>query len=94
MKTDDPSWEQQQKTKETLREIDEQISSFQKLNEKLSALNSQSQKHELFSEAITEKFDDLQKLIEEIFPPEMFDDIDDIRAVSYTHLTLPTIYSV
>ena len=79
LKTDDPSWEQQQKTKETLREIDEQISSFQKLNEKLSALNSQSQKHDLFSEGITEKFEDLQKLIEEIFPPEMFDDIDDIR---------------
>ena len=79
LKTDDPSWEQQQKTKESLREIENQISNFQKLNEKLSALNSQSKKHDLFSEGITEKFKDLQKLIEEIFPPEMFDNIDDIK---------------
>ncbi len=76
LKTDDPSWEQQQKTKDSIREIEDQIAEFQKLNEKLNSLNKQSEKHNLFSEGITEKFRDLQKLVKEIFPPEMFEDME------------------
>ena len=79
LKTDDPSWEQQQKTKESLREIENQIANFQKLNEKLSVLNKQNEKNDLFSEGITEKFRDLQKLVEEIFPPDIFQDMDAMR---------------
>ena len=79
LKTDDPSWEQQQKTKDSLREIENQIANFQKLNEKLSVLNKQNEKNDLFSEGITEKFRDLQKLVEEIFPPDIFQDMDAMR---------------
>ena len=79
LKTDVPSWEQQQKTKDSLREIENQIANFQKLNEKLSVLNKQNEKNDLFSEGITEKFRDLQKLVEEIFPPDIFQDMDAMR---------------
>ena len=79
LKTDNPSWEQQQKTKESLREIENQISNFQKLNEKLNTLNNQSEKHDLFSEGITNKFKDLEKLVNEIFPSEFFQDMNAMK---------------
>jgi len=79
LKTDDPSWEQQQKTKESLKGIENEISNFQKLNEKLNSLNNQSEKHDLFSEGISNKFKELQKLVEEIFPPEMFQNMDAMK---------------
>jgi len=79
LKTDEPNWEQQQKTKESLREIENQISNFQKLNKKLNDMNSQNEKHNLFSEGIADKFKDLQKLVQEIFPPEIFKDLDSMK---------------
>ena len=50
LKTEKPDWEQQQKTKESLQKIQEQIENFQKLNDKLNQLNSQGDKHDLFSD--------------------------------------------
>ena len=71
LKTDKPDWEQQQAIKNSLDEAKDQIENFQKLNEKLDQLNSQANKHDLFSKEMLAKFNDLQKLIEEILPPEL-----------------------
>ncbi|MEC9475281.1 MAG: DUF4175 family protein, partial [Candidatus Neomarinimicrobiota bacterium] len=79
LKADKPDWEQQQKTKESLEAIENQIDNFQKLNEKLSLLNKQGEKHDLFSSEMMEKFRDLQKLVEEILPSEMFQDMDWVK---------------
>jgi len=76
LKADKPDWEQQQKTKESLQALENQIDNFQKLNEKLNLLNKQGEKHDLFSSEMMEKFRDLQKLVEEILPSEMFQDLD------------------
>ena len=76
LKTEKPDWEQQQKTKESLQEIQEQIENFQKLNDKLNQLNSQGDKHDLFSDEMMNKFRDLQKMVEEILPQEMFQDME------------------
>ena len=76
LKTDKPDWEQQQAMKNSLEEAKDQIENFQKLKEKLDQLNSQANKHELFSKEMLAKFNDLQKLIEEILPPELLNDLD------------------
>ena len=76
LKTDKPDWEQQQAIKNSLDEAKDQIENFQKLNEKLDQLNSQANKHDLFSKEMLAKFNDLQKLIEEILPPELLNDLD------------------
>ena len=76
LKTDKPDWEQQQAIKNSLEEAKDQIENFQKLNEKLDQLNSQANKHDLFSKEMLAKFNDLQKLIEEILPPELLNDLD------------------
>ena len=76
LKTDKPDWEQQQAIKNSLEEAKNQIENFQKLNEKLDQLTSQANKHDLFSKEMLAKFNDLQKLIEEILPPELLNDLD------------------
>ena len=76
LKADEPDWEQQQAIKNSLEEAKDQIENFQKLSEKLDQLNNQANKHELFSDNMIAKFRDLQKLIEEIFPPELMKNFD------------------
>ena len=76
LKADEPDWEQQQAIKNSLEEAKDQIENFQKLSEKLDQLNNQANKHELFSDNMIAKFRDLQKLIEEIFPPELMKNLD------------------
>ena len=76
MKADEPDWEQQQAINNSLEEAKDQIENFQKLSEKLDQLNNQANKHELFSDNMIAKFRDLQKLIEEIFPPELMKNLD------------------
>ena len=42
----------------------------------MSQLNNSGEKHKLFSDDLMKKFKELQSLIEEIFPPDMIDNMD------------------
>ena len=42
----------------------------------MNQLNNSAEKHQLFSEDLMKKFNDLQQLIEEIFTPEMLKNMD------------------
>jgi len=79
LKTDKPEWKDQQVLKETMEEVKNKLSDFEDLAEQLEALNKSGEKHDLFSDDLTQKFQDLQKLIEEIFPPEMLQNMDLMR---------------
>ena len=76
LKTDKPEWKDQQALKETMEAVKNKLSDFEELAEQLEALNNSGEKHNLFSADLMEKFKDLQKLIEEIFPPEMLKNMD------------------
>ncbi len=79
LKTDKPEWKDQQALKETIEAVKEKLNDFEALAEQLEALNNSGEKHDLFSEDLMQKFQDLQKLIEEIFPPEMLQNMDWMR---------------
>ncbi|MDP6339953.1 MAG: hypothetical protein QF842_06475 [Candidatus Marinimicrobia bacterium] len=79
LKTDKPEWKDQQALKETLEEVKDKLADFEALAEDLEALNHSGEKHKLFSEDLMQKFQDLQKLIEEIFPPDMLKNMDWMR---------------
>ena len=81
LKTDKPEWKDQQALKETMEAVKNKMSDFEDLAEELEALNNSGEKHNLFSEDLMEKFQDLQKLIEEIFPPEMLKNMDSMSEV-------------
>ena len=76
LKTDKPDWKDQQALKETMEDVKAQLSDFEDLAEQLESLNRSGEKHNLFSEDLMAKFKDLQKLVEEIFPPEMLQNMD------------------
>ena len=61
---------------ETLEEVQNQLADFESLAEQIDALNNSGKKHQLFSEDLMEKFMDLQKLVEELLPPEMLQNMD------------------
>jgi len=79
LKTDKPNWKDQQALKETLESVQDKLTDYEALSEQLEALNNSGEKHQLFSENLMEKFKDLQKLIEDIFPPEMLQNMDWMR---------------
>jgi len=76
LKTDKPEWEDQKNITETIKTLENQLSDFESLKEKMNQLNNSAEKHQLFSEDLMKKFNDLQQLIEEIFSPEMLKNMD------------------
>ncbi|SVB62295.1 uncharacterized protein METZ01_LOCUS215149, partial [marine metagenome] len=76
LKTNKPDWKDQQVLEETLEEVQNQLANFESLAEQIDALNNSGKKHQLFSEDLMEKFMDLQKLVEELLPPEMLQNMD------------------
>ncbi|MEA1882578.1 MAG: DUF4175 family protein [Candidatus Marinimicrobia bacterium] len=79
LKTDKPEWKDQQALKETMEAVKDKLADFEVLAKELEALNHSGEKHQLFSENLMQKFQDLQQLIEEIFPPEMLENMDWMR---------------
>ena len=77
LKTDKPEWKDQQALKEAMEDVKEKLTDFETLTDQLDALNNSSEKHQLFSDDLMKKFQDLQKLIEEIFPPEMLKNMNE-----------------
>ena len=69
LKTDKPEWEDQKNIRETIKTLENQLNDFESLKEKMDQLNNSAEKHQLFSEDLMKKFNDLQQLIEEIFSP-------------------------
>ena len=76
LKTDKPEWEDQKNIRETIKTLENQLSDFESLKEKMNQLNNSAEKHQLFSEDLMKKFNDLQQLIEGIFSPEMLENMD------------------
>ena len=76
LKVDELEWKNQKGLKETIDELEKQLADFGTLAEQMNQLNSSGEKHQLFSNDLMKKFQELQKLIEEIFPPEMINNMD------------------
>ncbi|MEE8335481.1 MAG: hypothetical protein V3S48_03485, partial [Candidatus Neomarinimicrobiota bacterium] len=69
LKTDKPDWDQKQALKKSLEEVKQQLEDFQELAEQIEALKDTGRENDLFTSEMLEKFNELQKLIEDIFPP-------------------------
>ena len=76
LKKDKTEWEDQKVIKEALETTQEKLEDFKDLVKQIDELNSNGEKHQLFSKDLMEKFESLQKLVEEIFPPEMLKNMD------------------
>ena len=68
---DQVSWEQQQKGKEVLETLDDVLAAMESVQERLERMGAQAQENNLFSDAILQKYEELQNLLSEIMTPEL-----------------------
>ena len=71
LKSDEMSWEQQQKAEETIQEMQEVFNQLDDIQETVQKIQEQAEKNNLVSDNLTEKFDKFQELLESIMTPEL-----------------------
>ena len=86
LKSEEMSWDEKQSLKKSIDQSKKEIEKLEKIAEAIKSITEQAEKHKLLSPKMLEKFKELSKLVNEIMPKDMMNNI----AVSYTHLTLPT----
>ena len=86
LKSDKIDWAQKQQIEETLSKIKKETEALKNIAESMDAINQAAEKHKLFPDDLMNKFSELRELINEILDPALMTDLDDLKAVSYTHL--------
>lgn len=71
LKSDEMSWEQQQKAEETIQQMQEVFNQLEDIQETVQKMQEQAEKNNLVSDKLTEKFDKFQELLESIMTPEL-----------------------
>ena len=79
LKTDEMNWEQQKEVKELIEKASEELKALEKLTEAMESINSQSEKHQLFSDDLMEKFKELQELVESLIPEDLLKNMADLQ---------------
>jgi len=79
LKKDEIEWKDNQSLKKVLESVEQKLDDFKSLTKQINQLNDNGNKHQLFSKDLMNKFEDLQKLIEDIFPAEMLKNMDSMN---------------
>lgn len=84
LKSEKLSWEQEQTVKQSVEELRKKLEQIRSLQEKLQEIVEQSEKHNLFSTELIEKFRNLQELLENIMTPELQEAMEKMREAMAT----------
>ena len=79
LKTTDLKWEQQKEMKDVLEKATKELQNLEKMAESLNSILKESEKHDLFSPNLLDKFKELSELIQNILPEEMVDSMDKLK---------------
>lgn len=71
LKSDEMSWEQQQKAQEAIQQMQEVFNQLEDIQETVQKIQEQAEKNNLVSDKLTEKFGKFQELLNEIMTPEL-----------------------
>ena len=71
LKSENVSWEQEQKAAEALEKMDEVFDQIEQIQETMQKIQEQAEQNNLVSEDLVEKFSQFQELLDEIMTPEM-----------------------
>lgn len=71
LKSDEMSWEQQQKAESAIQEMQEVFNQLEDIQETVEQIQEQAEKNNLVSDKLTEKFDKFQELLDSIMTPEL-----------------------
>ncbi|MDP6456584.1 MAG: hypothetical protein QF669_03880 [Candidatus Marinimicrobia bacterium] len=79
LKQEKLNWEQQQSVKKSIETVQEKLEQIQSLQEALQKIAEQSDKHELFSPDLIEKFRNLNELLQDVLTPELLQAMEQLQ---------------
>ena len=71
LKSENVSWEQEQKAAEALEKMDEVFDQIEQIQETMQKIQEQAEQNNLVSDDLVEKFSQFQELLDEVMTPEM-----------------------
>ncbi|MBA65243.1 MAG: hypothetical protein CMG55_05535 [Candidatus Marinimicrobia bacterium] len=80
LKSKELDWDQKQSIQNSMQNAKEKLSSLEKISEAIESITDQADKHKLFSPNLLEKFEELSKLMNNIIPENMQNDMDKLQS--------------
>ena len=79
LKEKELDWDQKQSIKNIIEEAKKEIDNLEKLSESIESITSQADKHKLFNSDLLKKFEELSKLINDIMPDNMQNNLKELQ---------------
>ena len=79
LKSDEVTWEQEQKVAKTMEQMDEIYSQIEKIQESMQKIQEQAEKNNLVSEDLIDKFSQFQNLLDEVMTPELLEAMEKMQ---------------
>ena len=79
LKSDEMNWDEKQSLKNSIDQSKKEIEKLEKIAEAIESITEQAEKHKLLSPKMLEKFKELSRLVNEIMPKDMMNNIDDLE---------------
>jgi len=79
LKEEDLNWDQKKSIQEIIENTKKEINKLEKLSESIESITNQADKHKLFSPSLVKKFVELSKLINDIMPENLENNLEDLQ---------------
>ena len=79
LKSEEMNWEQSQQTEEVIEKMEDIFEQMAQMSEVMDAVQEQIEKNDLLNEDLTEKFQNLQELLNQLMTPEMKEALEKMR---------------
>jgi len=79
LKSDEMTWDQEQKVAETMEKMDEIFSQIEKVQETMQKIQEQAEQNNLISDELVDKFSQFQDLLENMMTPELLEAMEKMQ---------------
>lgn len=82
LKSEEMNWEQTQQAEEVVQKMEDIFEQMSQMSDVMDAVKEQIEKNDLINEDLTEKFQNLQELLNQLMTPEMKEALEKLREAS------------
>ena len=79
LKSEDVTWEQEQKVSESAEKIDDILSEIEEISEMIEEIQEEADNNELFNQELLNKFNEFQELLDQIITDEMLETLKNLN---------------
>ena len=79
LKEEELNWDQKKSVQDVIENAKKEMQELEKLSESIESITNQADKHKLFSPSLLKKFDELSKLINDIMPENMENNLENLQ---------------